>query len=229
MTLALDQILPVDLADQAYQALRRRILRRELATGAQIPVDLVAAQLGVSRTPVIEALRRLAADGLVEIKPRRGCFVLGLSVEDIREIFEIREALELHAVRRAIQSGRHLGLAEQLEEPMRRMEEASDGPRFVDYDRFIEWDRAFHARLVGSGGNARMQALYRNLNVHLHVMRAHYTRELEAADHVNADHERIWQALRRGDLAAAEAAVSEHLRVIVERIASNLAHDGGVI
>lgn len=229
MTLAFDPLAPVDLADQAYEALRRRILRRELESGAQIPVDLVAAQLGVSRTPVIEALRRLAGDGLVEIRARRGSFVKGLSAEDIREILELREALERHAVRAALREGRQAALAQALEEPLRRMAEATEGSRFTDYDRFIEWDRAFHARLIAAGRNARIEALWRNLNVHLHIMRAHYSRPLEAADRVEADHRRIRDALRDGDAQGAEAAVADHLRRIADRITGNLAQDGGSI
>src|ERR1700712_1402352 len=70
-----ERIQHADLAELTYTAIRKRILMRELRTGEQIPVEAVALMLGVSRTPVIDALRRLETEGLVEIRARRGCFV----------------------------------------------------------------------------------------------------------------------------------------------------------
>src|ERR1700728_190462 len=92
-----ERINHADLTDQTYEAIRGRILRRELKTGEQIPIDRVAADLGVSRTPVLDAIKRLSVEGLIGIRPRRGCFVLGLTIADIREIFGLREALETYA------------------------------------------------------------------------------------------------------------------------------------
>jgi len=216
-----------DLAEQTYDAVRKRILRRELETGQQIPIDTVAAELGVSRTPVIDAMKRLATEGLVEIRARRGCFVRELTMADMREIFEIREAAELYSVRLVIRDGRHGALADTLEHAYAEMERSTSGDLYTDYDDFTEWDRAFHLAIVGASGNQRLMELYRNLHVHLHIMRVHYFRQLEAALQVNSDHRAIIDAIRAGDLAAAETAVSAHIFVIRDRIASNLARDGG--
>lgn len=216
-----------DLAEQTYDAVRKRILRRELETGQQIPIDTVAAELGVSRTPVIDAMKRLATEGLVEIRARRGCFVRELTMADMREIFEIREAAELYSVRLVIRDGRHGALADTLEHAYAEMERSTSGDLYTDYDDFTEWDRAFHLAIVGASGNQRLMELYRNLHVHLHIMRVHYFRQLEAALQVNSDHRAIIDAIRAGDLAAAERAVSAHIFVIRDRIASNLARDGG--
>jgi len=216
-----------DLAEQTYDAVRKRILRRELETGQQIPIDTVAAELGVSRTPVIDAMKRLATEGLVEIRARRGCFVRELTMADMREIFEIREAAELYSVRLVIRDGRHGALADTLEHAYAEMERSTSGDLYTDYDDFTEWDRAFHLAIVGASGNQRLMELYRNLHVHLHIMRVHYFRQLEAALQFNSDPRAIIDAIRAGDLAAAETAVSAHIFVIRDRIASNLARDGG--
>jgi DNA-binding GntR family transcriptional regulator len=216
-----------DLAEQTYEAIRRRILRRELETGQQIPIDIVAAELGVSRTPVLDAMKRLAAEGLIEIRARRGCYVRALTTEDVREIFEVREAIELHGIRTAIREGRHAALADTLATACAAMEAATAGDIYVDYDRFTEWDRAFHRAIVTASGNRRMEELYGNLHVHLHIMRVHYFRELEAAIRIKSDHRAILDAIRAGDLPAAEAAMSAHIFVTRDRIASNLARDGG--
>jgi DNA-binding GntR family transcriptional regulator len=216
-----------DLAEQTYEAVRKRILTRELATGQQIPIDQVAAELGVSRTPVIDAMKRLSSEGLVEIRARRGCFVRELSIDDVREIFEIREAAELYAIRQAIREGRNGALADTLEQAYAQMERCTAGDVYTDYDNFVEWDRAFHLAIIGASANQRLLELYRGLHVHLHIMRVHYFRQLEAALQVNADHRAIVDAIRQGDLAAAENAVSAHIFVIRDRIAANLARDGG--
>jgi DNA-binding GntR family transcriptional regulator len=216
-----------DLAEQTYDAIRKRILLRQLETGQQIPIDTVAAELGVSRTPVIDAMKRLASEGLVEIRARRGCFVRELTMDDVREIFEIREAAELYSIRLAIRDGRHIALADTLETAYREMERSTSGDLYTDYDHFTEWDRAFHLAIIAAGGNQRLLEIYRNLHVHLHIMRVHYFRELEAALQVNSDHRAILDAIRQGDLAAAEKAVSAHIFVIRDRIGSNLARDGG--
>lgn len=216
-----------DLAEQTYEAIRKRILLRQLETGQQIPIDTVAAELGVSRTPVIDAMKRLASEGLVEIRARRGCFVRELTMDDMREIFEIREAIELYSIRQAIRDGRNGTLADTLETAYREMERSTSGDVYTDYDHFVEWDRAFHLAIVGAGANHRLVEIYRNLHVHLHIMRVHYYRELEAAVQINSDHRAILDAIRQGDLAAAEKAVSAHIFVIRDRIGSNLARDGG--
>jgi DNA-binding GntR family transcriptional regulator len=216
-----------DLAEQTYEAIRRRILKRELGTGQQIPIDVVAAELGVSRTPVLDAMKRLAAEGLVEIRARRGCYVRALTSDDVREIFEVREAIELHGIRVAIREGRHAELAASLEIACEAMEAATAGDVYVDYDRFTEWDRAFHRAIVTASANHRLEELYGNLHVHLHIMRVHYFRELEAAIRIKADHRAVLDTIRAGDVVAAQAAMSAHIFVTRDRIIANLAQDGG--
>ena len=221
-----ERLQHVDLAALTYDAIRKRILLRGLRSGEQIQVEAVAAGLGVSRTPVIEALKRLESEGLVEIRARRGTFVRGLTANDIREVFEIREAVELFSIRMAIRERRHAALADTLAEIARPMQACTAGDVFTDYDRFIEWDRAFHAAIVHASDNGRMIELFRNLHVHLHIMRVHYFRELDSASHVNADHAAIVAALRAGDLATAEQAVSGHLATNRNRAIAVL-HEGG--
>ena len=223
-----ERIEHTDLAELTYRAIRKRILARELRTGEQIRLDTVASMLGVSRTPVVDALKRLESEGLVEIRARRGCFVRALMATDIQEVFEVREAIELFSIRAAIRGGRHVALADTLDGITLRMVGHTSGDAFDDYDQFIEWDRAFHVALVGASGNGRMQELYRNLHVHLHIMRVHYFRELEAASRVNADHAAILSAIRAGRLSAAERAMSAHLAAICGRATTHLREGGSL-
>jgi GntR family transcriptional regulator, rspAB operon transcriptional repressor len=222
-----ERINYADLTEQTYEAIRGRILRRELTTGEQIPIDRVAAELGVSRTPVLDAIKRLAVEGLIGIRPRRGCFVLGLSVVDIREIFGLREALETYAADFVIVEGRYRELADELEALSRQMAAFTEGDLYTDYDAFIERDRAFHMALVRSAGNSRMTESYQRLNVHLHIMRAHYVRVIRRATDVHSDHAAILSAVRAGDASAARAAASAHLTIVRDRMLAEIERDGG--
>jgi GntR family transcriptional regulator, rspAB operon transcriptional repressor len=222
-----ERIKYADLTEQTYEAIRGRILRRELTTGEQIPIDRVAAELGVSRTPVLDAIKRLAVEGLIGIRPRRGCFVLGLSVVDIREIFGLREALETYAADFVIVEGRYRELADELEALSRQMAAFTEGDLYTDYDAFIERDRAFHMALVRSAGNSRMTESYQRLNVHLHIMRAHYVRVIRRATDVHSDHAAILSAIRAGDASAARAAASAHLTIVRDRMLAEIEREGG--
>ena len=222
-----ERINHADLTEQTYEAIRGRILRRELKTGEQIPIDRVAAELGVSRTPVLDAIKRLSVEGLIGIRPRRGCFVLGLTAVDIREIFGLREALETYAVDCVIAERRHRELADELEALGRQMAAFTEGDIYTDYDAFIERDRAFHMTLVRSAGNSRMTESYGRLNVHLHIMRAHYIRMLQRASDVHSDHAVIVSAIRAGDAAAARAAISAHLIIVRDRMLAEIERGGG--
>jgi DNA-binding GntR family transcriptional regulator len=222
-----ERINHADLTDQTYEAIRGRILRRELKTGEQIPIDRVAAELGVSRTPVMDAIKRLSVEGLIGIRPRRGCFVLGLTVVDVREIFGVREALETYAADFVILEGRHRELADELEALSRQMAAFTEGDIYTDYDAFVERDRAFHMALVRGAGNSRMTESYQRLNVHLHIMRAHYVRVIRRATDVHADHAAILSAIRAGDAAAARAAASAHLTIVRDRMLAEIERDGG--
>jgi DNA-binding GntR family transcriptional regulator len=222
-----ERIKHADLTDQTYEAIRGRILRRELKTGEQIPIDRVAAELGVSRTPVLDAIKRLSVEGLIGIRPRRGCFVLGLTVVDVREIFGLREALETYAADLVIVDGRHRELADELELLSQQMAAFTEGDIYTDYDAFIERDRAFHMALVRSAGNTRMTESYQRLNVHLHIMRAHYIRMIQRASDVHSDHAAILSAIRVGDAAAARAAATAHLTTVRDRMLAEIERDGG--
>ncbi len=226
---AFQKIEHVDLTDRTCEEIRRRILRRELPTGAQIRVETVAAQLGVSRTPVLDALRQLAAEGLVDIAPRRGCFVRPLLVSDVREIFDAREAVELFCTRSAITEQRNTGLAETLTTFIAEMERQVCGESFEDYEAFTSADRSFHDSIVGLTNNARLIDIYGNLNVHMHVMRVHLFQQLEAPTRVLMDHRKILSAIADGNVRAAEKATIDHLRGIRAKMIDHLEHAGGSI
>lgn len=219
----------MQLADRVYDEVRDSIISRTIKTDEQISVAQVAAELGVSRTPVLEAVKRLAAEGLVEVRARRGSFVRGLTEVDVREIFELREALETFSLRHAVASGRAPLLAAELQRQIDIMADLIEGDTFTDYKRFTAADQAFHAAIVGAQGNARIDAIYANLNIHMHIARAHLFQNLEPPHRVHADHLAIAGAVAAGNTAAAEAAITDHLKAIQERMVANVRSNGGAI
>jgi DNA-binding GntR family transcriptional regulator len=174
----------------------------------------LAQDVGVSRTPVREALLLLAADGLIEMVPKRGAYVPPLSGRQIKELMELRTLLEQHAAsvtlanRSVPVAAMRAALAEQ-ESLLTGDAHDNDAAR-----EFIEWDRQFHQALVDAAGNeliARTYAGLRTRQVRVGVAALFRTTDRQRA--VCAEHERIVEALAANDEDAAREAISDHLRI----------------
>src|SRR5215212_1645308 len=113
-------VRPKSLTDLAHDAIRQLIVGGELAMGAQLSESTLAAQLGISKTPVREALLRLRVDGLIDIQPQRGTFVFRLTPRQVEEICVFREAVEVAAVKLAMQA-RRADLVKALQANVREM------------------------------------------------------------------------------------------------------------
>jgi len=139
------------LGDQLTAVLRDQIIRRTLANGTHLVEDALAAEYGVSRGPVRDALRQLESQGLVESR-RRGYFVVGLTQEDIDDLYELREAIELAAVSNAMAraSAKQLSRAREI---VREMSDYADRSAAAD---FAAADMRFHALLYEMSGNRRL-------------------------------------------------------------------------
>jgi DNA-binding GntR family transcriptional regulator len=217
------------LTDQVYDAVRARILSRAIKIDEQINVDEVALELQVSRTPVVDAIKRLASDGLVEVRARRGTFVRGITEKDAVEIFQVREALELYSARLAINSPENPGLTKQMRALIDEMSGYMSDGEFKDYLAFSMADSAFHNTLIDACENERMKSNYENLNIYMHIMRSHYYRPLVPPKRVHAEHLAILEAVVSKDLAAAERAISQHLASTREKMINNIRNSGGVL
>jgi DNA-binding GntR family transcriptional regulator len=215
-----------DLTEQTYRILKDKILRRELQPGEQIAVPDVALALGVSRTPVTDALKRLASDGLVKIAPRRGTFVTELTAQDVAEIFDIRLMIELYAAEIIFEAGAADQFLEAVEAPMTCMEQAIAGEDFQDYETFTANDRDFHMALVKLSDNTRLIRTYTQLHVHTHGARVHYL-DNENARQVQNEHQAIVEAFKRGSVDQAKAALRVHISAAKARILELLENRGG--
>jgi DNA-binding GntR family transcriptional regulator len=216
-----------DLSEQTYQVLKDRILRRQLKPKERINVEDIAQRLGVSRTPVTDALKRLAVEGLVDILPRRGTFVSSLTARDVAELFDVRAVIELYAARRILCEGRGEEYLRRIQGPMEQMRRASGSGEYSDYPAFMEGDRDFHLALVDLAGNARLCSVYAGLNVHIQVSRAHYLNTVQDAVQALHEHDLIIQAFRARQPQAVERHLEAHIVNVKNRILELLDARGG--
>ncbi|WIX77770.1 GntR family transcriptional regulator [Amycolatopsis carbonis] len=192
-------------------ALRELILKGEFPAGARLGEVELAVRLGVSRTPVREALTRLAAEGLVEIVPNRGARVSRWTVAELEGVFELRTLLEPQLTALAVPHATEADLAALDELAARMVEIGCPGPG-QDLDALVPMNREFHAKLVEL---ARHPALAGALASAIHapiVLRNFHTYDEQSLRRSLAHHVEIVAALRAGDPDWARATMTAHIR-----------------
>lgn len=216
----------IDLTEQTYRVLKDKILRGELQPGTQISVPGTAVALGVSRTPVNDALKRLANDGLVEIVPRQGTFVTELTARDVDEIFDMRLMIELYAAETIFQAGRVDQALAAVQAHMAGMEQVVAGNNFQDHELFTHHDQEFHTALVTLTGNNRLIRTYTQLHANTHGARVHYIANGDAQETQN-EHHAIMSGLENKDLAEVKQALYTHITRVKSKILEVLEKRGG--
>ena len=198
----------LSLRDQAYEIIKQMILRCELRPGEAITVSEMAGSLNLGRTPVIQAIDRLAVDGLLDVMPRKGVVVAPISMNDFVEIVEMRLLNEGQAVRWAAERA----TADDLARLSANVDAAWRAARAGALQDLIECDREFHRLLSGAARNAILTEFLANL--HDRSLRFWFI-SLRAPDHnirVCEQHAAILEGIARRDPDAAEAAIREHVR-----------------
>jgi DNA-binding GntR family transcriptional regulator len=196
----------VSLVEQAYQEIRRRILDNEYPQGHQVLEQELAAELGMSRTPIREALVRLENENFVQLIPRHGMRVVPLAVNDLRDMYEVLTALELTAIERLARSKPEGSVFDSIEQALDEMDVAI---RRRDPDAWVKADERFHRMLVDLCGNARLKTLADALWDQGHRARITTVRLRPNLEPSNQEHRAVVQAIRRGDWKEAR---SRHLR-----------------
>jgi DNA-binding GntR family transcriptional regulator len=203
------------LGDQVYAIIWERIISRRLRPGDKLSDLRLSEELGVSRTPVREALHRLAQDGIVRTESRRGFFLTSFSSQDVAEVYDIRTALEVLSVRLALP---HLADAE-LDEAQRALEASRDqitrGAEGAE-EHWLTLDRAFHRLLAQRAQNRRLESLLAGLQAQIGVFQVYGIHSsplrLLSIEH----HEALLSALMARDGAAAERAMERHIQEVKE-------------
>lgn len=195
------------MADRAYHLIKQRILGNEFPPGYQALEQELAVHLGMSRTPIREALVRLEQEGLCEVLPRRGMRVRPLSAQDMRELYDILCCIEAKAVQ--LIARRHPGPAElqPLEDEVACMDRALEAN---DLEAWAEADGRFHVRLLELCGNRRLAEIGLSALEQAHRVRMFTLRLRRKPFRSTEDHHRLVDALRRGDADGAMRLNWEH-------------------
>jgi DNA-binding GntR family transcriptional regulator len=204
------QIDHTALSEQVYLILRTKILKHELEFGEKVLIDEIASRLGVSRTPVKDAVNRLALEGLVEKVARRGTFVTRLALQDVVELFDLRLLLELYAAEKVLEKGKVDLLLPEMERCIANIDRAanSDGP---DYDAYMSWNRDLHLSLIRLADNNHLLQMYKSLNIHIQVTRINYSHSIEDVAQTQQEHWAIYEAFKNGDGEQVKEAISTHV------------------
>jgi DNA-binding GntR family transcriptional regulator len=200
--------------EQAYDFVKAQIMNLDLKPGAYITDSQVAEELDISRTPVREALRRLEQEGLLVSQARRGWKIYTLSLEDIHEIFDIKETLEGLIARRAAECEDD-ELRKALRESIVRMNAAGKAD---DADAWHEADSQLHEVIFAMGGNARATSIIRSLNDQWHRVRIGFVAMHGRIERSNPEHEAIVESILAGKGEQAEQLMRVHLNNVRQEL-----------
>jgi DNA-binding GntR family transcriptional regulator len=211
---------------QVLDALRAAVITGELPPGTLHSVQTLATQLGVSRTPVREALIKLAQQGMVRFERNRGVRVLQTSLHDLEEVFALRLLLEVPATRRACQQ-----IDDTTRRELRKLYQAMErSARAGDEYRMWEHDRRFHRVLLQASGNLRLAEYVdglRDMVLHRGVSTAGHSRSL---DEIVVEHRAVLDRVEAGDAEGAAEAMRRHVLKTAELLIAQEAgaEPGGV-
>lgn len=204
-TVNMDEYLP--LRDVVFKTLRQAILKGELKPGERLMEIAIADRLGVSRTPVREALKKLESEGLVVNIPRRGAQVANITEKDLNDVLELRMNLENLAIDKAC------GLIK--DEELERLHQAAK--RFLkilengDLTELAAADVAFHEIIYRTSGNLRLLEMLNNLREVIYRYRIEYLKDEETRSVLAKEHWEIYEAIRQRDAKKAKEIMYLHL------------------
>lgn len=203
--LNMDEYLP--LRDVVFQTLRKAILTGELKPGERLMEIHLAEQLGVSRTPIREAIRKLELEGLVTNLPRRGALVAEISERGLKDVLEVRRSLDSFCAELACER-----ITEDEKEALKRAcAEFEQAVKNQDVTLIAKADVDFHDIIVASTGNDRLVAILNNLAEQIYRYRFEYIKDVSQHDRLIEEHRRLLDAILKGDIMAAREASREHI------------------
>ena len=204
-----------------FQTLRQAILRGELKPGERLMEVRLAKKLGVSRTPIREAIRKLELEGLVLMIPRRGAEVAEITEKSMRDVLEVRRALEVLAV--SLSCDRISG--EQIEALKEAAEEFDRSLTLDDVTRTAEADVHFHDIIYRSTDNQRLIQLLSNLGEQMYRYRVEYLKHREFHPQISREHKELISYLEAGQKGQAEEKIAVHIdkqaQAVLETIRRN--------
>jgi DNA-binding GntR family transcriptional regulator len=203
-------LAPRALYEEVAESLRQRIFSRELAPGSWIDELKIAEAYGISRTPLREALKVLAAEGLVTMKVRRGAYVTEVSDQDLAEVYHLLSLLESDAASVVATRASPTELAEL--QALHQELEAAAAPGRQDRVQFFRINEQFHMRLLDIASNKWSRQMVADLRKVMKLNRHNSLLKAGRIDESLAEHRLVMAALEQRDPAAAMARMQEHFR-----------------
>ena len=214
--LEMNEYLP--LRDVVFQTLRQAILKGELKPGERLMEIQLAQKLGVSRTPVREAIRKLELEGLVLIIPRKGAEVAEITIKDLEDVLEVRAALEELAVCDACEN--------ITEEQILALKEAADNFQAAlesdDLVKCAETDMAFHEIIYSATNNKRLLQILNNLREQMYRYRMEYVKDIRQRSNLVEEHRELLDAISSRDSIKAKELMKTHLLNQQQEVINNI-------
>lgn len=214
----MNEYLP--LRDVVFNTLRQAILKGELKPGERLMEIALAERLGVSRTPIREAMRKLELEGLVVMIPRRGAQVANITEKDLNDVLEVRIVLENLSIEKACER--------MTEEELKKLwMAAKEFERSLDAGdpvRLAETDEAFHEIIYQASDNRRLKQVLNNLREQIYRYRVEYLKEEDTRNVLIGEHEELYNAIKARDVKKAQEISFKHIenqrRAIIRSIHS---------
>lgn len=203
------------LAEQAYEYIKKLIVTGEFKPGEELPEEKLAMELGISRTPLREALRRLAVDTLIELRKPKPAVVAAFTGQDVKEIMELRRILETHGLV-------ELSKADQwrvIEEMKLNAEQQLQAIKAMDFVEFMDLDQEFHSLLCYGHENRRLKDIIRGINTggsRAFLLLSDVVGD--SAEKAHAEHLAIIKAIEEENVSKAKQQLAVHLNNIESRL-----------
>lgn len=218
LILNMDEYLP--LRDVVFKTLRQAILKGELAPGERLMEVKLANNLGVSRTPIREAIRMLELEGLVVMVPRRGAEVAKISVKHLKDVLEVRGALEELSAALACER-----IEEKEEDDLKKaVEEFKKVVYSEDLMLIAQKDEQIHDVIYHATKNDKLVQMINNLREQMYRFRLEYIKDKQKRSGLVEEHEEILEAILAKDVKRAKEAVRKHINNQEMTILQNLSH-----
>lgn len=208
-----------NLNERVYFYLQNKIISNQLKPGSRINYQELIDELGVSKTPLRDAINRLQQDGFIEIKPRSGTFVKSPNLEDVIEIFDVRKALEREAIALSIDRIPQATIYKLLN----RIDQVDLDIKNGESEPFLQLDREIHNTIIHYTYNSRLVQIMDSLQAHINWIAVMLAEKLiKGALLANDHHRQILTAMMDGDVKLAQKIMEEHIEVIKQVATTDL-------
>ena len=204
------------LREIVYEELKRQILVGEISPGTRMMEVELADVMGVSRTPVREAIRKLEKEGLVTIEPRKGAYASNISIKDMVDVLEVRQGLEGMAA--AIASGKIT--ERQKADLLNVVEKYKAAVESANIEEIIKYDEEFHSMIISISGNKTLMQVFSTVQELALRFRYIYYDDFNRYESMPREHQLIEEAIMSGDAEKARVAAGDHVSKLKEFILS---------